>query len=118
MKIGQINVPYETLHAVYCYFCRENTKGRNRLITSSITLSTTVFSPEKPTTENRWVISRFLSELGPRQYETIVNQLGSSHFDDSLVLILRWFVLGPFGNFSAQVRTHCIVTTWASPSKN
>ena len=80
-----------------------------------------MFSPEDPTTENRGVTRPFsclFSELEPRQYETVVNQLGISHFDYSLVLILRQFVLDPFGNFSAQVRTHCIVTTRASPSKN
>ena len=77
-----------------------------------------MFSPENLTTENRRVrrlFSHLFSELEPRQYETVE---GTSHFDYSLVLILRWFVLGPFGNFSAQVRTHCIVSKWAGPSKN
>ena len=45
MKIGQISVPYETLHAVYCYFSLENSKGRSRPVTSSVkaTFHLTIF---------------------------------------------------------------------------
>ena len=82
MKIGQISVPYETLHAVYRYFSLENTKGRNRPVTSSVN-STCCLPPENPTTENRRVtrpFSSLFSELEPRQYETVDQSAGDFAF--------------------------------------
>ena len=81
MKIGQISVPYETLHAAYRYFSLENTKGKNRPVTSSV--HAVLFSPENPTTENRRVTGPFsslFSELEPRQYETVDQSAGDFAF--------------------------------------
>ena len=85
MKISQISVPYETLHAVYRYFSLENTKGRNRPVTSSVNgiRCLPLFSPENPTTENRRVtrpFSSLFSELELRQYETVDQSAGDFAF--------------------------------------
>ena len=66
MKMDLISVPYKTLHVVYLYFFLENTKSRNRPVTSIgkwYTLSSAMFSPENPTTENRRVTRPFSTFL-------------------------------------------------------